>query len=185
MITRIAKLNPQVAARLVRAFDVAIPLVQQQMQQDTGEGVFAAPDGTVLAWLHEALASEYLAWMTYYTFGGTVRGLFKGPVSEMFFEHADEEAGHAEQLLLWITVLSRSQGQQMPSIPMPPTMLSIADMLRTLVAQEQTAIATYRRGLELAGTKEGFRQEIEGILQKEQEHSNDLMALVENLGAPT
>lgn len=185
MLTRLAKLDPAVAARLVRAFDVAVPLVQQQMVQDTGEGVFAAPDGTVLQWLHEALASEYLAWMTYQTFGGTVRGLFRGPVADMFGEHAAEEAGHAEQLLLWITVLGGNQGQQMPSIPMPPTLLSIADMLRLLVAQEQAAIATYRRGLELAGTKEGFRQEIEGILQKEQEHSNDLMTLVENLGPVT
>ncbi len=182
MFTKIAKLDPTVAARLVRAFDTAIPQVQQQV--DTGEGVFAADPGTVLAWLHEALASEYLAWMTYYTFGGTIRGLFKGPVSDMFFEHADEEAGHAEQLLLWISVLSRNPVQQ-PPIPMPPTLLSVADMLRTLVQQEQTAISTYRRGLELAGTKEGFRQMVETLLEAEQEHSNDLISLVDNLGAPT
>jgi len=183
MFTKIAKLDPKAAARLVRAFDTATPGVQQQMALDTGEGLFASDDATVLSWLHEALASEYLAWMTYYTFGGTVRGLFKGQISGMFFEHATEEAGHAEQLLLWIAVLSRNPGQ-MPSIPMPPTLFSIADMLRTLIGQEQTAIATYRRGLELAGTKEGFRQMVETLIEAEQTHSNELITLVENLGAP-
>lgn len=185
MFTRIAKLDPKAAARLVRAFDLATPGVQQQMVQDTGEGLFAADDAAVLSWLHEALVAEYTSWMTYYTFGAIVRGLFRGPVSDMFFEHADEEAGHAEEILLWITVLKKDPSQLVQPIQLPPTMLPIADMLQTLVGQEQGALALYRRGLELAGTKEGFRQMVETLIAAEQQHSNELLTLVETLGAPT
>lgn len=182
MLLRLARLNPDVAAHVVRAFDDNVGPAQSGLRQLlTGEGQFAEPDATITAWLAYALQLELQSWLSYFTYGQIVRGLYRSNIADMFGEHADEEAGHAEQLLLWLTTMQELPVQALQNVQGPPLSLKIADMIRVLIGQEQKALEAYRLGLTMAGTKEGFRQMIETIIEAEQEHSNELLALCRSL----
>lgn len=182
MIDKIARFNPALAARLVKAFDSAAPAAQHGLRALlSGEGSFAAPDAEMSVLIAQALQLELQSWLSYFVYGQIVRGLYRSNIADMFDEHAGEEAGHAEELLLWLTTMNELPSQAIQSVQGPPLSLKIADMIRTLLQQEQTALLHYRQLLSMAGSKEGFRQMVETIIEKEQQHSNELLALCRSL----
>lgn len=152
---------------------------------------YGADLGRVIDVLNEALATELVCVLRYKRHYYMAEGLNSGPVAQEFLQHANEEQGHADRIASRIvqlqgapdfnpaTLVARSHAEYAPGT-------DLVDMIKEDLVAERVAIASYQEIIRWLGTADTTtRRMLEDILGVEEEHADDLLNLLKELGQPT
>jgi bacterioferritin len=149
---------------------------------------YKADREVVIRLLNEALATEIICVLRYKRHYFMANGLFAQSVANEFLEHANEEQQHADQIAERIVQLGGSpdlspQGLMTRSHSEYVEGGSLQDMIKEDLVAERVAIDSYREMIEYIGTDDSTtRAMLEGILAREEEHAEDLVSLLNELG---
>ena len=151
---------------------------------------YRADRDTVLKLLNEALATELVCVLRYKRHYFTASGIHAQSVAAEFLEHANEEQGHADEIAARIVQLggapnfnpegltSRSHAEYVEGE-------NLIEMIKEDLVAERIAIDSYRDMVRYLGDDDPTtRRMLEGILAVEEEHADDLVSLLEQLGVP-
>ncbi|HEY2014113.1 MAG TPA: ferritin-like domain-containing protein [Bryobacteraceae bacterium] len=166
--------------------------IRKRARQHMDKG--AVPDGyqldlqTVLRVLNEALATEIVCVLRYKRHQFMARGLNAQSVSDEFAEHAAEEQTHADAIAGRITQLggepnfspeglaTRSHSEYVEGD-------TLVDMIKEDLVAERIAVDSYSEIIRFFGDKDPTsRRLMEEILSKEEEHAEDMLTLIDQLG---
>ncbi len=139
--------------------------------------------------LNKALADEWLAYYQYWIGAKIAKGRMRPYVVSELEEHANEELGHAKLLVERIIQLGgipilepkkwyekTNCGYDVPSNP------DTKELLKQNIKGERCAIAIYKKILDMVKNKDDITYHlILGILKDEEEHEEDLEALLEDI----
>ena len=150
---------------------------------------YSADRDTVLKLLNEALATEIVCVLRYKRHFFMASGINAQSVAAEFLQHANEEQTHADQIAQRIVqlggdpnfspegLLSRSHSEYVEGD-------SLIDMIKEDLVAERIAIDSYREMIGyLANDDPTTRRMLEGILAMEEEHADDLVSLLQELGS--
>jgi len=142
----------------------------------------------VVALLNEALATEIVCVLRYKRHFFMASGINAQSVAQEFLQHANEEQAHADQIAQRIVqlggepnfspegMLSRSHSEYVEGT-------GLIDMIKEDLVAERVAIDSYRDMIAYTGAGDPTtRRMLEGILAMEEEHAEDLVTLLEELG---
>ncbi len=162
---------------------------RQQIEQGPITSSYGADRERVIEVLNEALATELVCVLRYKRHYYTASGLNAEPVAAEFLQHATEEQGHADQLALRITQLqgdpnfdpegltTRSHAEYVEGD-------DLLDMIKEDLVAERIAIESYSEIIRWLGDKDSTtRRMLEDILAVEEEHADDLLGFLEELGS--
>jgi bacterioferritin len=143
--------------------------------------------GRVISVLNEVLATELVCHLRYKRHYYTAVGINSEAAADQFLEHAKEELEHADRIAERISQLGgdpnydpaglaeRSHSQYDQSA-------ALLDMIREDLVAERIAIQSYADIARWIGTDDPTtRRLMEDILQKEEEHADDLRDLLATL----
>jgi bacterioferritin len=143
----------------------------------------------VIKVLNEVLATEIVCTLRYKRHYYTVDGIFSDSIKAEFLEHAQEEQQHADMVAARIVQLngepdfepanlaSRSHAQYAEGV-------DAVSMIREDLVAERIAIETYMEIARWLGEDDPTsRRLMEQILEKEEEHAEDLATLLARLPA--
>lgn len=167
--------------------------LRERARRDIEEGAVTPNYGcdrdTVLRLLNEALATELVCTLRYRRHYFTARGLASQSVADEFQQHAREELEHADRIAGRIVELggnpnfspdgltARSHAEYVEAD-------SLEDMIRENLIAERIAIESYREIVRyVANGDPTTRRLFEEILATEEEHAEDLITLIQGLGA--
>ena len=149
---------------------------------------YAVDRETAVKLLNEALATEIVCVLRYKRHYFMATGLNSEAVAAEFLQHANEEQTHADQIAARIVQLggapnlnpdgltSRSHAEYVEGD-------SLIDMIKEDLVAERIAIDSYREMIKYFGTDDPTsRRMLEGILAMEEEHADDLVSLLGELG---
>jgi bacterioferritin len=144
---------------------------------------------TVIKLLNESLATEIVCVLRYKRHYFMASGIHAQSVAQEFLQHANEEQGHADQIAQRIVqlggepnfspegLLSRSHAEYVEG-------KDLVDMIKEDLVAERIAIDSYREfAIYLGNNDPTTRRMMESILAMEEEHADDLVNLLEKLGA--
>lgn len=168
-----------------------IETLRQQARAHLGDGAVTAGYGPlrlqVLAMLDAALATELVCMLRYRRHHFMARGAHAKAIADEFLVHATQEQQHADWLAERIaqlggepdfrpdSLLRRSHAQYVEGV-------TLADMVRENLVAERIAIDSYRDAITmLAGQDPTTRRLLESILATEEEHADELAALLQGL----
>jgi bacterioferritin len=149
---------------------------------------YKADRETVIKLLNEALATEIVCVLRYKRHYFMASGIHAEGVAAEFLQHANEEQGHADQIGARIVQLGGA-----PNLS-PEGMLTrshaeyvegdtLIDMIKEDLVAERIAIDSYREMINyLANDDPTTRRMMEEILAMEEEHADDLVSLLGELG---
>ena len=150
---------------------------------------YKADRNTVVNILNEALATEIVCVLRYKRHYFMASGINAQSVAQEFLQHANEEQVHADQIAQRIVQLggepnfspdglsTRSHAEYVEGD-------SLTGMIREDLVAERIAIDSYREMIAyLENNDSTTRRMLEGILAMEEEHADDLVNLLEELGA--
>src|SRR4051812_37505072 len=149
---------------------------------------YGADRARVVEVLNEALATELVCVLRYKRHYFMAQGLNAQAVAAEFLQHATEEQGHSDEIALRITQL---QGE--PNFN-PDTLTArshaeyvegdtLLDMVKEDLIAERVAIESYSEVIRWLGDKDvTTRRMLEGILAVEEEHADDLLGFLEEMG---
>jgi bacterioferritin len=138
--------------------------------------------------LNEALATEIVCWLRYQRHFFTAQGLNAEPVAQEFLQHANDELGHADQLAARIVQLQGDPnfdpaGLTARSHAEYDASPELVEMIKEDLVAERVAIESYSDVIRWLGDKDPTtRRLIEDILVVEEEHANDLLGFLKNMG---
>ena len=143
---------------------------------------------TAVKILNEALATEIVCVLRYKRHYFMATGIHSEAVAAEFLQHANEEQGHADEIAARIVQLggapdlnpdgltSRSHAEYVEGE-------SLLDMIKEDLVAERIAIDSYREMIKYFGTDDSTsRRMLEGILAMEEEHADDLVSMLGELG---
>lgn len=110
-------------------------------------------------------------------------------MAQEFLEHATEEQQHTDQIAQRIVQLGgepnySSEGLLARSHSEYVEGGSLLDMIKEDLVAEQVAIDSYREIIDYLGTDDpATRRMLEDILAMEEEHTDDLVSLLEEMGS--
>jgi len=143
---------------------------------------------TVIKLLNEALATEIVCVLRYKRHYFMANGIHADSVAAEFLEHATDEQGHADQIAARIVqlggapnfnpegLLTRSHAEYVEGD-------SLTDMIKEDLVAERIAIDSYRDMVKYLGNDDPTsRRMLEGILAVEEEHADDLVSLLGEIG---
>jgi bacterioferritin len=149
---------------------------------------YGADKVLVIKLLNEALATEIVCTLRYKRHYYMAKGPASAAIAAEFLEHAKEEEAHADQIAERIVQLggepdlspeglaTRSHAEYVEGD-------TLFDMIREDLVAERVAIESYRDMVNFLGTGDPTtRRLLEGILAAEEEHADDLLSLIEELG---
>lgn len=149
---------------------------------------YSADRETVVKLLNEALATEIVCVLRYKRHYFMASGIHADSVAAEFLQHANEEQGHADLIAARIVqlggapnfspegLLSRSHAEYVEGD-------TLTDMIKEDLVAERIAIDSYREMITYVGNDDPTtRRMLEGILAMEEEHADDLVNLLEELG---
>lgn len=150
---------------------------------------YGAHRETVIKLLNEALATEIICVLRYKRHYFMATGINAPAVAAEFLQHATDEQTHADQIAQRIvqlggepdfspeTLTTRAHAEYVEGT----TLLSMIE--EDLVA-ERIAIDSYREMIQYLeqGGDITSRRMLEGILGMEEEHADDLLSLIEQIG---
>src|SRR5690606_27412911 len=119
----------------------------------------------------------------------TATGIHAQSVAAEFLEHANEEQGHADEIAARIVQLGGEpnfspEGLATRSHAEYVEGENLIDMIREDLVAERIAIDSYREMIAYLGSKDSTtRRMLEGILAMEEEHADDLVGLLEEMGS--
>lgn len=149
---------------------------------------YKADLGTVIKLLNEALATEIVCVLRYKRHYFMASGINAEGVAAEFLQHANEEQGHADLIAQRIVqlggepnfspegLLTRSHAEYVEGD-------TLIDMIKEDLVAERIAIDSYREMINYLGNDDPTtRRMLEGILAMEEEHADDLVSLLQELG---
>ena len=149
---------------------------------------YRADRETVIKLLNEALATEIVCVLRYKRHYFMASGIHAESVAAEFLQHANDEQGHADQIAARIVqlggapnfnpegLLTRSHAEYVEGE-------TLTDMITEDLVAERIAIDSYRDMINYFGNDDPTsRRMIEGILAMEEEHADDLVNLLRELG---
>jgi len=149
---------------------------------------YKADRETVNKILNEALATEIVCVLRYKRHHFMASGIHAESVAAEFLQHANEEQGHADQIAQRIVqlggepnfnpegLLTRSHAEYVEGD-------TLLDMIKEDLVAERIAIDSYREIIQYLGNDDPTtRRMMEGILAMEEEHADDLVNLLADLG---
>ena len=149
---------------------------------------YTADRETVVKILNEALATEIVCVLRYKRHYFMASGIHAEGVAAEFLEHANDEQGHADQIAQRIVqlggapnlspdgLLTRSHAEYVEGD-------SLIDMIKEDLIAERVAIDSYREMIKYFGNDDPTsRRMLEGILAVEEEHADDLVSLLHEIG---
>jgi bacterioferritin len=149
---------------------------------------YKADRETVNKILNEALATEIVCVLRYRRHYFMASGIHAEGVAAEFLQHANEEQGHADQIAQRIVqlggepnfnpegLLSRSHAEYVEGD-------TLLDMIKEDLVAERIAIDSYREIIQYLGNDDPTtRRMMEEILAMEEEHADDLVNLLTDLG---
>jgi bacterioferritin len=149
---------------------------------------YKADRETVIRLLNEALATEIVCVLRYKRHYFMANGIHAEGVAAEFLQHANEEQGHADQIAARIVqlggapnlnpegLLTRSHAEYVEGD-------TLIDMIKEDLVAERIAIDSYREMINyLANDDPTTRRLMEEILAMEEEHADDLVSLLGELG---
>lgn len=162
---------------------------REHMEQGAVTPGYGADRGTVIKLLNEALATELVCVLRYKRHFFMASGINAQSVAGEFLQHANEEQVHADEIAKRIVQLggepnfspeglaSRSHAEYVEGE-------NLIDMVRENLVAERIAIDSYREMIVYLGSKDSTtRRMLEGILAMEEEHADDLVSLLEEMGS--
>jgi bacterioferritin len=162
---------------------------RQHLEQGAVTAGYGADRETVIRLLQEALATELVCVLRYKRHYFMATGMQAQSVAQEFVQHATEEQAHADQLAQRIVqlggapnfspegLLTRSHSEYIEGT-------SLRDMIAEDLVAERIAIDSYREMIHYCGNDDPTtRRLLETILAVEEEHADDLVTLLEKIGA--
>lgn len=162
---------------------------REHMEKGAVTPGYAADRDTMIKLLNEALATEIVCVLRYKRHYYMASGIHAQSVAAEFLQHANEEQGHADQLAERIVQLGGEpnlspEGMLMRSHSEYVEGTSLVDMIKEDLVAERIAIDSYREVINYLDTKDSTsRRMLEGILAVEEEHADDLVSLLEEMGS--
>jgi bacterioferritin len=149
---------------------------------------YGADRERVVSVLNEALATELVCVLRYKRHYYMASGLSSSGAVAEFMQHATEEMGHADLIAARIVQL-RGEPDFNPDVLTKRSHAeyvegqNVTDMLREDLVAERVAIASYEEMIRWLGDKDPTtRRMLEGILEIEEQHAEDLLNLLEDAG---
>jgi bacterioferritin len=169
-----------------------VKTLRERARKHIEEGAVTAGYGAdkdkVVQLLNDALATEIVCVLRYKRHYYMATGIHAQSVQGEFLQHAVEEQAHADQIAERIVQLggepdfspdgltSRSHSEYVEGT-------TLVDMLREDLVAERVAIDSYAEMIRYLGANDTTtRRMLEGILAMEEEHADDLAALLERVG---
>ncbi len=150
---------------------------------------YKADREVVIKVLNESLATEIVCVLRYKRHYFMASGINSKSVAQEFLQHANEEQGHADQIAQRIVqldgepnfspegILSRSHAEYIEGE-------NLIDMIKEDLIAERIAIDSYREIISYLGNDDPTtRVMMEGILAIEEEHADDLVTMLEEIGS--
>jgi bacterioferritin len=162
---------------------------REQMEMGPVTDTYGADRQRVINVLNEVVATEIVCYLRYKRHYFTAQGINASNAAAEFLEHANQELQHADMAATRITQL---QGD--PDFN-PLTLVdrshaeysegeSLVEMVKEDLVAERVAIASYQEIVRWLGTDDPTtRRMIEEILAVEEEHADDMLSLLRDLGA--
>lgn len=157
---------------------------REHMEDGPITKAYTADREKVVKLLNEALATELVCVLRYKRHFFMARGINAESVAEEFLEHAHEEQEHADRIAMRITQLNGEPD-------MNPDVLSkrshsqyvegkdLVDMIKEDLIAERIAIDSYKQMILYINENDPTtRRMLEEILEKEEEHADDLANLL-------
>lgn len=161
---------------------------RQHIEQGAVTEGYSADRKTVIKVLNESLATEIVCVLRYKRHYFMASGIHAESVAAEFLQHANEEQGHADQIAQRIVqlggepnfnpegLLSRSHAEYVEGD-------TLLDMIKEDLVAERIAIDSYREIIRYLGNDDPTtRRMMEGILAMEEEHADDLVSLLDEIG---
>lgn len=161
---------------------------RQHIEQGAVTPGYGADRDTVIKLLNEALATEIVCVLRYKRHFYMASGLNAQGAAAEFLEHANDEQLHMDQLAARIVqlggepdfspegMLTRSHAEYVEGS-------DLIDMIKEDLVAERIAIDSYREMIEYLSTGDSTtRRMLETILASEEEHADDLVGLLEEMG---
>jgi bacterioferritin len=149
---------------------------------------YGADRDRVISVLNEVLATELVCVLRYKRHYYMAQGLHSSPVAQEFLQHATQEQGHADLVAARIiqlqgepdfnpaTLVARSHAEYAPGT-------DLVDMITEDLVAERVAIASYQEIIRWLDTGDPTtRRLMEDILVVEEEHAEDLLTLLADMG---
>jgi bacterioferritin len=166
--------------------------IRRRARQHVEEGAvtpgYRANREVVLNLLNEALATEIVCTLRYKRHYFMARGLFAETVAAEFLLHAQEEQAHADRISERIVQLGGApdlnpSGLLTRSASEYQEGEDLVDMVKENLIAERIAIDTYKNMILYVGENDPTtRRMLEDILQKEEEHADDLSSMMQAMG---
>ena len=143
---------------------------------------------TAVKLLNEALATEIVCVLRYKRHYFMASGIHAEGVATEFLEHANEEQGHADSIAQRIVQLKgepnfNPEGLLMRSHAEYVEGTTLTDMIKEDLVAERIAIDSYREMITYFGNDDPTsRRLMEEILAVEEEHADDLVNLLDQMG---
>ena len=144
---------------------------------------------TVIKLLNEALATEIICVLRYKRHYFMASGINSPIAAAEFLEHANDEQAHADLIAKRIVELGGEpnfspEGLATRSHAEYVEGSNLVEMIKEDLVAERIAIDSYREMVNYMGTNDPTtRRMLEGILGMEEEHADDLVNLLEKIGA--
>ena len=149
---------------------------------------YGADRERVIAVLNEVLATEIVCVLRYKRHYYTAQGINAAPVAAEFLQHATEEQQHADMVAERIVQLNGSpdfspEGLATRSHSEYDASSELLAMVREDLVAERVAIASYQEIVRWLGNDDPTtRRVIETILAVEEEHADDLLSILQDMG---
>ncbi len=149
---------------------------------------YGADRERVIAVLNEVLATEIVCVLRYKRHYYTAQGINAAPVAAEFLQHATEEQQHADMVAERIVQLNGSpdfspEGLATRSHSEYDASTELLAMVREDLVAERVAIASYQEIVRWLGNDDPTtRRIIETILAVEEEHADDLLSILQDMG---
>jgi bacterioferritin len=162
---------------------------RQHIEQGAVTSGYGANLDTVVKLLNAALATELVCVLRYRRHHFMAAGINAQSVAAEFLLHANEEQVHADQIAQRIVQLGGApdfspEGLAARSHAEYVEGENLIDMIREDLVAERIAIDSYREMITYLDTKDSTtRRMLEGILAMEEEHADDLVGLLEEMGS--
>lgn len=175
-----------------KPFLTDIKTLRERARQHIEDGAvtegYAADRETAVKILNEALATELVCVLRYRRHHFMASGIHAEGVAAEFLQHSIEEQGHADEIAARIVQLNgepdfNPQGLLTKSHAEYVEGETLIDMIKEDLVAERIAIDSYREMIQYFGNDDPTsRRMLEGILAVEEEHADDLVSLLENVG---
>jgi bacterioferritin len=161
---------------------------RQEIEKGPITDSYTADRERVIAVLNEVLATEIVCVLRYKRHYFTAQGISAGPVAEEFLQHANEEQAHADMAAGRIVQLGGDpdfspEGLATRAHSEYDASPNLLDMVREDLVAERVAVSSYQEIIRWLGNDDPTtRRMMEEILATEEEHADDLLNILQEIG---